>query len=247
MNQLKTTIRNNQLIHGQFGDITFGPWGLECSDRHAFVTLTDTPRNVQRSENIWMLSAGRLQIDYATQQSETNTLHLQVRFHALDEILLQDGVLRMVFDKTAIKHGVIDNKTILHTDSDKYRLHQTNTVRLVGQNHATITVTLDHADGAGRFDPYLYLRDRADQWIIHARLLPRAPADQVWLRWANRFFTISVPDRLARLLWRITLAQKALWRLRERMGRNWPEIQAVPLNRLKRGQSLTLEVTCHFH
>lgn len=34
MKKLQTTITNNQLIHGQYGDITFGPWGLNA--------LTDT-------------------------------------------------------------------------------------------------------------------------------------------------------------------------------------------------------------
>lgn len=247
MSNLKTSIVHDQLMRGQYGDISFGPWGLECSDRHSFVTITDTPRNAKRTDNVWQLAGGRIKTDYETTHPTANTLRVQVHFHALDDIALQDAVLRMVFNKAAIQHGIIGAQTVHHTNSDKYRLYQTDHAKLVGQNNATITVTLDHADGAGRFDPYLYLRDRDDHWIIHARLLPRDPVDQVWLRWANRFFTMSVPDHLARFLWRITPVKKVLWRLRERMGRHWPEIQAVPLNRLKRGQSLMLEVTCHFH
>ena len=246
MKKLMTTISDNRLIRGQYGDIRFGPWGLECSDQHSFVTVTDKPRNAKQIGDIWHLSGGRLQIKYETHQPTPNAIHMRLCIHALDDILVQDAVIRLVFDKNAIRHGRIAGKTFHHTDSDKYRLYPTKLVELVGQDYTTISVTLDHTDGADRFDPYMYLRDRDDHWIIHARLLPRDPVDTVWLRWANRFFTLSAPSSLSRVLWRISPVKKLIWRLRERMGRHCPEIQAVPLSRLKAGQYLTMEVTCHF-
>ncbi len=246
MTKLTTTITNNKLISGQYGDIPFGPWRLGSSDQHSFVTLTDQPRNAKQVGDIWHLSGGRIRIAYETRKPTSNTVGLKLRIQALDEILLQDAVIRLVFDKAAIKYGRIADKTVHHTNSDKYRLYPTNKVTLIGKDGVTIYVTLDHADGAGRFDPYMYLRDRGDHWIIHARMLPSAPVDQVWLRWANRFFTLSAPGWFSALLWRMPVFKKLLWRLRERMGRHCPEIQAVPLNRLKAGQSLSMEVTCHF-
>ncbi|WP_417827828.1 hypothetical protein [Thalassospira sp.] len=246
MKNLTVAITDNKLIDGQYGDIRFGPWGLECSDRYSFVTVTDQPRAATRRGNVWQLSTGRVRIAYRTDQTSENTIKLTLNVCALDNIALQDAVIRLVFDKAAIKHGIIANKTFTHTDSDTYRLYPTKQAQLIGRDGTVITVTRDQADGAGRFDPYIYLRDRDDHWIIHARLLPRDPVDLVWLRWANRFFTLSAPDQFVRFLWRITPVKKLLWRLRERMGRHCPEIQAVPLNRLKAGQSLTLEVTCHF-
>jgi len=246
MRQLTTTITHNKLIKGHYGDIIFGPWGLECSDQNSFVTLTDQPRNAKQIGDIWHLSVGRIRIAYETRKPTPNTIGLKLCIRALDDILLQDAVIRLVFDKAAIKHGRIADKTVHHTNSDKYRLYPTNKVTLIGKDGTTISVSLDHADGAGRFDPYMYLRDRDDHWIIHARLLPRDPVDQVWLRWANRLFTLSAPDWFSALLWRMPPLKKLLWRLRERMGRHCPEIQAVPLNRLKAGQSLSMEVTCHF-
>lgn len=245
MTKLTTTI-TNKLISGQYGDIGFGPWGLECSDQHSFVTLTDQPRNARQTGDIWHLSGGRLRITYETHQPAPDTIRLRLCMQALDDILLQDAVIRLVFDKHAIKHGCIAGKTFHHTNSDKYRLYPTKLVELIGQDDATISVTFDHTDGAGRFDPYMYLRDRDDHWIIHARLLPRDPVDHVWLRWANRLFTLGAPDWLAAFLWRMPPIKRLLWRLRERMGRHCPEIQAVPFNRLKAGQSLSMEVTCHF-
>ncbi len=246
MRQLTTTITHNKLIKGQYGDITFGPWGLKCSAQHSFVPLPDHPRNAKQVSDVWHLSGGRISIAYETRKPTPNTVGLKLRIQALDDILLQDAVIRLVFDKTAIKHGCIADKTVHHTDSDKYRLYPTNEAELIGQDCATISVTLDHADGAGRFDPYMYLRDRDDHWIIHARLLPSDPVDQVWLRWANRLFTLSAPGWFSALLWRMPAFKRLIWRLRERMGRHCPEIQAVPLNRLKAGQSLSMEVTCHF-
>lgn len=247
MTKLEATIQNDQLVSGCYGDITFGPWGIECSDQHSFVTLTDTPRNAQRDGNIWHLSSGRLEITLATSQTSANGIKQHATFTALDDVALQDAVIRMVFDKSAIAYGIIAGRTVTHSNSDKYRLHATRDAKLFSSGGKTVTVTLDHADGLGRFDPYLYLRDRADDWIIHARLLPTEPVDHVWLRWANRLFTATAPVALADLLWRFGLSRKLLWRMRERMGRHCPEIQAVPLNILKRGQSLELEVTCHFH
>ena len=239
-------ITNNKLMSGRCGNITFGPWGLECSNQHSFVTLTDRTRNAKQVGDIWHLSGGRIHIAYETRKPTPNTIGLKLRIQALDDILLQDAVIRLVFDKTAIGHGRIADKTVQHTNSDKYLLYPTNEAELIGQDGATVSVTLDHADGAGRFDPYMYLRDRDDHWIIHARLLPSDPVDQVWLRWANRFFTLSAPGWFSALFWRMPVFKKLLWRLRERMGRHCPEIQAVPLNRLKAGQSLSMEVTCHF-
>ena len=105
MRQSTTTITNNVLINGHYGDITFGPWGLECSDQHSFVTLTDHPRNAKQVGDIWHLSGGRIRIAYETRKPTPNTIGLKLRIQALDDILLQDAVIRLVFDKTAIRHG----------------------------------------------------------------------------------------------------------------------------------------------
>jgi hypothetical protein len=246
MKKLTTAITDNRLIRGKYGDIRFGPWGLECSDQHSFVTVTDKPRNATKIGDIWHLSDGRIRITYETHQPNPDAIQMRLCVHALDDILLQDAVIRLIFDKSAIQHGRIAGKTFHHTNSDKYRLYPTRLVELVGQDDTKISITLNQANGAGRFDPYMYLRDRDDHWIIHARLLPRDPVDQVWLHWANRLFTLSAPGGLSRFLWRVPPIKKLLWRLRERLGRHCPEIQAVPLNRLKAGQSLSMEVTCHF-
>ena len=247
--QLHTDIRNHRLISGKFGAMTFGMWGIEFSDRHSFATLTDTPRNAHVSNNIWQLEQGRWHSSLRTAQTAPTTISASAQFTALDHAPLQDAVLRMVFDKHAISHGKIAGKTYRHRDRDIYRLHpidQAREVRLIGTDGREIIITLDTYDGAGRFAPYLYLRDRGDHWIVHARLLPTNPVDHVWLRWANRFFTLSAPDRLSRALWDMPGGKKMLWRLRERMGRHFPEIQAVPLNRLSPGDTLWLGVTCRF-
>lgn len=246
MTELIAEIGNNRLVTGRFGDIRFGAWGIECSDRYSFVTLTDTPRNANCRDDIWNLLSGRLKIELETAQTSSNALTIKAAFTACEDIALQDAVIRTVFHKATIRHGIIADQTVLHTDSDKYRLHKTDHAKLVSRNGNTVTVRLTQSNGAGRFEPYLYLRDRGNHWIIHARMLPIEPVDQVWLRWANRFFTASAPDAIARLLWRFRPTRKLLWRLRERLGRGWPEIQAVPLNVLKSGQSLSIEVTCHF-
>ncbi|MBX2831339.1 MAG: hypothetical protein KTR23_09195 [Rhodospirillales bacterium] len=246
MTKLQTTIDNDQLILGQFGDIEFGPWGIECSDQDGFITLTDTTRNAGYQDGIWHLPTGRLIIDLHTKQIDANKIAIAASFTPLDDMALQDAVIRLVFDKEAIKSGIINDQVFVHTNSDKYRLYPTKQAQLVGVSGHCITVTLDATNGAARFDPYLYLRDRDDHWIIHARLLPRDPVDQIWLRWANRFFTLSAPNPVARWVWRISPLKNLLWRMRERLGRRCPEIQAVPLNTLRKGQVLSLEVTCHF-
>lgn len=246
MTKLDVRIANNRLVTGQFGDVRFSNWGVECSDRHSFVTLTDIARNAHQTDGIWHLSGGRLKIDLETRLIEPDVLSIQARFTALDDIALQDAVVRLVFDRQGIDHGVIADKKYRHTNSDKYRLHSVDHAQLTSTSGKHVLVTLKTADGAERFAPYLYLRDRDDHWIIHARFLPQEPVDHVWLRWANRFFTLSAPDCLARLLWHFGPTRNFLWRLRERMGRNWPEFQAIPLNKIWQGQSLSLEVTCHF-
>lgn len=249
MTRLHTEIRDHRLISGHFGAITFGMWGIEFSDRYSFATLTDTPRNACLADDVWQLRQGRWKTRLHTAQTSPATLTASAQFTALDHAPLQDAVLRMVFDKHSIAHGAIAGKTYRHRNSDTYRLypiHKARDVRLFGTDGHKIIITLDACDGVGRFAPYLYLRDRGDHWIVHARLLPTNPVDQVWLRWANRFFTLSAPDPVARALWDMPGGQKLLWRLRERLGRHCPEIQAVPLNTVLAGQTLSLGVTCRF-
>ncbi|MEQ8285987.1 hypothetical protein [Thalassospira sp.] len=246
MTKLQTTIDDTHLIKGQFGDISFGPWGIECSDKNGFITLTDRTRNAHFQDGIWHLPTGRLKIALHTRQVDANRITIAASFTALDDIALQDAVIRLIFDKAAIKSGIINDQVFAHTNSDKYRLFPTKRAQLIGTSGQRITVTLGATEGAGRFDPYLYLRDRDDLWIIHARLLPRDPVDYVWLRWANRLFTLSAPDPIARWVWKTAPLKNLLWRMRERLGRRCPEIQAVPLNTLLKGQVLSLEVTCHF-
>ena len=246
MKRLQAEIINNCLVSGQYDDIRFGPWGFECSDRHSFVTLTDQCRNARHIGNHWQLAEGEWALDYHTRQTDPNTLHIRTTLTARCDGLLQDAVIRLVFDKSNIQTGEIAGRTYPHTDSNKYRLYPVRNVRLNGTDGTIVSVTLDRYDGAGRFAPYLYLRDSDDHWIIHARLLPIDPVDHVWLRWANRLFTLSTPNWLARMIWNCPGGRAIFWRLRERFGRHCPEIQAVPLNNLKSGQSLLLEVTCRF-
>ncbi len=247
MPQLSAQIKNNRLVCGRYGAVTFGPWGFEASDRQSFLTLDDNSRHIRQNGPDYQFTNGCWQLDYQTHIDHAQkTIRLCARFIARIDSPLQDAVIRLIFDKSAIDHGMIAQKTYHHKNSDKYRLHPVRDVHLqAGENR--ITVTLDHADGAGRFSPYMYLRDRDDHWIIHARLLPHAPIDDIWLRWANRFFTLSCPNALARMVWHLPGGRSLLWRLREKWGRPAPEIQAVPLNIVPAGQSLVLEVTCHFH
>ncbi|MCC9624019.1 hypothetical protein LPB41_20250 [Thalassospira sp. MA62] len=253
MHNLETTISGGHLsgghlIAGQFGPITFGPWGIECSDQTGFVTLTDAVRNAQQNGDVWHLPSGRIKVDVSTNRlpDPANAIRVLAQFTALDDVALQDAVVRFVFTQNGIDHADIAHQKFRHVNSDKYRLFAVSHATLVGQMGERITVTLDHASTAGRFRPMMYVRDRDDQWIIHARLLPIDPVDHVWLRWANRFFTLSAPGGLAKAIWSVGFLRKFLWRLRERMGRHCPEIQAVPLNILERGQSLRMEVTCTF-
>ncbi|PKR55983.1 hypothetical protein [Thalassospira marina] len=247
MPDLKVQIDQNRLISGQYGPVTFGPWGVEASDRHSFLTLDDNSRDITQTGQDYQFRQGLWHLDYQTAfDPDDQSLCIRARFTARVASPLQDAVIRLVFDKSSIDHGIIAGKCIRHTNSDKYRLHPVPNVTLQAGSHR-ITVTLDHADGAGRFSPFMYLRDRDDHWIIHARLLPHAPIDDIWLRWANRFFTLSCPNALARTIWHLPGGKALFWRLREKWGRHAPEIQAVPLNIIPAGHSLALEVTCRFH
>lgn len=246
MKKLQAKVINDRLVTGQYGDIRFGPWGFECSDRRSFLTLTDQCRNAHQNGDYWRLAEGDWALDYHARQTDPNTLHIRATLTALRDGLLQDAVIRLVFDKSAIQTGEIAGRIFRHTNSDRYRLYPVHTAQLTGTDGTVLSVTLDRHDGAGRFAPYMYLRDQGDHWIIHARLLPVDPVDYVWLRWANRFFTLSAPHWFAHLVWKCPGGKALFWRLRERLGRHCPEIQAVPLNNIKSGQSLLLEVTCRF-
>ncbi|MFH1805429.1 MAG: hypothetical protein ABID63_11135 [Pseudomonadota bacterium] len=246
MTRLIADIVDHRLLRGQYGPFGFGNWGFEASDRQSFLTLSETSRHVGRTEDVFEFAEGSWRLEYHTiHDPDHNLIRITARLTALRDGILQDGVIRLVFDRNGIDSGTLAGRTYRHRNSGRYRLFATRHVALSGGDHQ-IDITLDHADGAGRFDPYMYLRDEGDFWIVHARMLPSAPQDVIWLRWANRLFTVTAPEPVARFLWQNRTGKALLWRLRERWGRHAPEIQAVPLNILRRGQSLQMEVTCRF-
>lgn len=84
MSKIDVLITDNRVMDGRFGDISFADWGIECSDRHSFVTLTDIARNAHNTGDIWHLSGGRLKIDLKTHLVAPDALPCrQVSLHSM--------------------------------------------------------------------------------------------------------------------------------------------------------------------
>jgi hypothetical protein len=89
----------------------------------------------------------------------------------------------------------------------------------------------------------MYLRDEPGFWIVHARLIPKEPCDLYWIRWANRFGTLSLNDLWSRRLLRTKWLKDGLWYLSERRGGR-PALQAQGLAVLNPGDCLELQAEC---
>jgi hypothetical protein len=72
-------------------------------------------------------------------------------------------------------------------------------------------------------------------------MIPVEPYALYWIRWANRFFRLSLGSAISAILLKLPPLKRMLWYLGERTGGK-PNLQAQGLARLTKGEVLMLEV-----
>ena len=229
-------------------------WGNETADRRSFYnpvensfgvrilrdnSSSDTGENERKREVEVLMGEGHWSLSTSTTVND-HSIKISQRLTCLDSSLFQDFVMRFCFSKKSFDQALIAGKVIRHVNSNVW--HQYPVTEVILQNVTTVlSIKVLGADTAGKFKQEMYVRDEPDHWIVHARMIPIEPYALYWIRWANRFFRLSLGARFSSLLLMVTPLKKILWYLGERKGGK-PNLQAQGLARLKEGEVLSFDV-----
>ena len=254
---------NNGLVQeGKIEDFFLQDFGIEFSDKHSFVTLTENPRLAtikqennkensltNSSNSIYDISTaeGNFKLEVCTSfHSISKKVIIKADLTALDEVAIQDFVIRMKFPRETIKHALINNKIISHNDSEKYYQFNTKNVTLVGYKNGSLIITRTKETLCNDAEPHLYVRDLNDFWIVHSRLFPTKNCNLLWLRWINRFFSLSFSEEVSKKIKKIPFIFKFLWYRKERKGKKWIHAQIIGFFKLNKNQKISQTIEIYY-
>lgn len=241
------------------GHELIAPWGVECADARHFFSLTDggfgnriviNERNLTLDsvgvnfQNRWGESLWELQTQ--DDWKDGRTIYRRAELTALSPMPLLDFVVRFRFLKKYIDYAMIAGERIAHRNTNIYHQYQSSSVTLYGSIGAIMINVNDANYPNDRWAPWMYVRDYRDEWIVHARLLPRQH-DQSVVKWYNTAIPQNVTNLLLRsdriyqyLLYKSELRPSPKWNV---LGRKVFRFACYPLGQLEVGERLRIQTS----
>ncbi|HVY81199.1 MAG TPA: hypothetical protein VG994_09485 [Steroidobacteraceae bacterium] len=232
------------------------PWGIETADSSGFFSLepgigyrhtrlAEHSRADERSSSTQALVAMPEGLWNLTLEDRIEASDLISRTAALttvDDTVLMDFVVRLRFRKSLFHTAHIADRTLEHRASDVYNQYPVRSARLDGRDFS-VRIDIEESQCTPALVPMLYVRDHADEWIVHARMIPcryHKEVIKICNGWAG---TRSLPLWLSRALLAVPGVRSRLWYRNER--RPYPRLMrrlfnpnAFPLALLPKGESL---------
>lgn len=259
---MQINLNNGLLDTGQVNDFVFSDFGIEFSDKYSFLTLTETPRLVEINESSnnsestqnnsygtydIKTAEGNFQLDVNSSYDEVaKTILIKADLTALNEVNIQDFVIRMKFLKSKIKHALINGNEIFHKNSEKYYQFHTNQASLVGINNKQLKITRTKEKICNDSEAHIYVRDLKDYWIVHSRIFPTKDCKILWLRWINRFFSLSFSRPISESIRKFPFIFNFLWYRKERMGKGWIHAQIIGFFTLLKNDKISQTIKIEF-
>ncbi len=236
------------------------PWGIETADSRGFFSLepevgyrhtrlaehcrADESRSLTQAlvsmpEGLWRLTL--------EDQIETNDAISRVAtLTSVADTVLMDFVVRMRFHKSLFHTARIADKTLEHRASDVYNQYPVRSAHLEGRDFS-VRIEIEESECAMAMSPMLYVRDHADEWVVHARMIPQRYHKEVIKicnGWAG---TRSLPLWASRAMLATPRMRSLLWYRNER--KPYPRLMrrlfnpnAFPMALLPKGESLRWRV-----
>jgi hypothetical protein len=242
----------------RIGAIEGTAFGIETADRHSFFTFAPERYGARIIDDHAPLigpetGERRLSVEMAegaweakvTSAVSPQQLALKASLTTLSPSLFQDFVLRAVFSRDSFVEAEIGGERFGHEGRDLYHQYPVQRARLTGP-HGTVTIRVTEAATGPWFEQLLYVRDAPEGWVVHARLLPKPPYAQLWIRWFTRFFRLSLPDGASRTLLALPGIGRTLWYAAERGGAGTLQLQASGLAGVPAEETLALAMELDF-
>lgn len=236
------------------------PWGIETADSSGFFSLERhigyrhsrereeyiADEKSSRAKILCSMPEGGWQLDLDDRLEAGNAVVRTASLVSLEDTILMDFVMRFRFRKDMFQSAEIAGLMLIHGASDVYHQYPVRTARLNGKNFS-ICIEVEEASCAGVMAPNLYVRDHANEWVIHARMVPMQVHKEVIKicnKWAG---TRPLPSWAASAMLRVPGLHKFLSYRNER--KPYPRIvrrlfnpNAFPMAILPKGNSLFWKV-----
>lgn len=241
------------------GENIINPWGVETADSWAFFSLEkgvgyrhvikdykesitenifNSTSHVQMKEGEWILTVRDEIVD--------NKIIRKAKLLCLDDSYFMDFVVRFRFKREFFDKAMIAGKIINHDKRNIYHQYPVKEATLSGEKFE-VKLKVKSAECLGKFTPNLYVRDQVNEWVVHARMIPRSE-DKIVIKLCSRYFKTSpLPEIVTRWIFKIKGIKEYLWY----RGEHSPYKNAIakffspnafPFVFLKKGQEISWEL-----
>ena len=227
---LSWVVENGVIRELRYGDCNFiYPWGIETADSLGFFSLEQEIgyRHIREEERysingmasitsaIVRMPEGHWKLLLTDCIESSQVVYRTAELISLDDTVLMDFVMRFRFRKEYFHSAEIAGRTLEHRASDVYNQYPVRNARLNGHNFS-VCIEIEESQSGSAMTPMLYLRDHADEWIVHARMIPvqyHKEVIKICNSWAG---TRPIPRRVSRTLLTVPGLRSFLWYRNER-------------------------------
>lgn len=237
------------------------PWGIETADSSAFFSLEEGKGwryqilkedyllndKQYRAELITRMKEGLWSLEIKDNISEPNCVARKARLNCLEDSFFMDFVMRFRFKKEFIQYAEIAGKRYYHHDTNIYYQYPAEAVFLKGRDF-DVTISVIDKKVPDKMRCYMYVRDRADEWVVHARMLP-CQWDKEVLKLCNVWAgTRPLPQVLTNIILKSEKARKRLWYRSESAPYKNKILRLInpnvfPMVRIGKGEELVWNIT----
>lgn len=243
------------------GQNIINPWGFETADSSAFFSLEEgighryhvvneqynfDDMNYQATVNCCM-KEGHWALNINDSIVNGQSIERSVEAITLEDSIFMDFVMRFRFKKDEIQYALIDNKKIYHHNTNVYYQFPVRKVFLKGHTFDINIIILD-CIVPDKMEPVMYVRDHGDEWVVHARMIPKEWDKEVIKICTNWAETRPLPQLLTNMLLKSDILRNSMWYRGERdpyknkIFRRLVNPMAFGMVRVPKGQKLMWKV-----
>ncbi len=242
------------------GHNIINPWGIETADSSAFFSLEEGvgyrhrvihEKYISDNKNYYAnliveMYEGKWELNVNDRIIDDNMISRKAEILCLEDSFFMDFALRFRFKREFIEYAEIGGNKYYHENSNIYCQYPERSVFLKGKGF-NLTIDVKDLVTAEKMNPVMYVRNRTDEWIVHARMLPKEWDKEV-IKLCNPWYrTRPLPQRVSDLLLRSTSIKDSLWYRGEVSPYKSKLMRficpsAFPMTKLKKGEKLMWKV-----
>jgi len=240
------------------GENIINPWGIETADSSAFFSLEDgygylyniisedyvIDNNIYRYLINNKMAEGHWEIR-GEDTLNSNTVQRKISLKCIEDSFFMDFAIRFRIKKEFSYAAIINDKILLHNDSNTYYQYNVDTVTLLGEEF-NVVITAEKFLDNEFMKTLMYVRDAKNEWVVHIRLLPKVWNKEV-IKLCNSWYnTQAISTKLSKIILSNKRIREYLWYHNERKPYKSIVMKlinpnAIPITKLPKGTKLNIE------